>query len=157
VRNPTGQKLFSMHILFNMSQWLQLRFQICRMHYVNPNKNGKHVNIQALFHIYANQTGLYNSGFNWPIWVSRQAFPRKIGQKMRAVSETHGYCNVAKLPHCRICNDTLWRFTHTVYVESQLYHKLYHSLTVWSPDRWVFLIKWFPLPTNSHMGQVGNR
>ena len=33
--------------------------------------------------------------FNHLIRVSRQAFPRKIGQKVRRVPETHGYCNVA--------------------------------------------------------------
>ena len=32
---------------------------------------------------------------NDPIWVSRQAFSRKIGKKVRGVSETHGYHNVA--------------------------------------------------------------
>ena len=39
------------------------------------------------------------SGFSRLIRVSRQAFPRKIGNKVRGVSETYVYHNYA----CRIC------------------------------------------------------
>ena len=38
---------------------------------------------------------IQDSGFNLPIPVSGQAFPRKIGQKVRGASEINGCRNVA--------------------------------------------------------------
>ena len=52
----------------------------------------------------------YNSGFSHLIQVSRQAFPRKIGQKVRWVSKTHGYHNVTYA--------TAMSYMHAAYMES---------------------------------------
>ena len=50
----------------------------------------------GLLHVAIGQNWTFELRILWinhPIQVSRQAFPRKIGQKMRGVCETHGYDN----------------------------------------------------------------
>ena len=91
----------------NLMRLFRRRFHIHSMHYVNPTKNGKHVDIRAWFHmwLYMWQDGLLHvvTGPNWTfeariLWFEcRQTFPRKVGQKVRGVFETHGYYNVE--PH----------------------------------------------------------
>jgi len=52
--------------------------------------------------------------------TSRQAFPRKIGQKVRQVSETHGFCNVTYATTT----------SHTMYVESWFSAKIPYAVCV---------------------------
>ena len=97
------------------------------MRYANVTKNGKRVNVRAWFHmrncvrdfwmgqngplrvaIGANANRTVKSIFNCPIRVSRQGFPRKIGQKVRRVSEIRGYHNIA-YACCLIWNLSLIR------------------------------------------------
>ena len=82
----------------------------------NPTKNGKRVNVRVWFYrsvsvrLHMQQNGwlnpefydpVINSGFKHLIRVSRQAFPRKIGKKVRRVSETHEDRNITYA--CRVC------------------------------------------------------
>jgi len=58
-------------------------------------------------------------GFNCPIPVSRQTFPKNIGQKMRRVPETHGFCNVTYATGMSyMYSDVV--LMHTAYMESEL-------------------------------------
>ena len=66
--------------------------------YLQEYKNGKHVNIQARFHMCKSRILQPCIVKFWiqPSNSSVQAgFPKKKGQKVRGVPETHGYRNVA--------------------------------------------------------------
>ena len=77
--------------------------------------------------------------FNCLIWVSRQAFPRKICQKVRRVSETHGYAlqyyypwlwpvsqHISQLPrehtmHAAIIGIKRYPHSHSILLGTQFY------------------------------------
>jgi len=126
------------------------RFHIHGMRYANLNvtTNGKHVDAQAWFHmcncvcdLQMRQNGSLHVviGPNWTfefrilwinhlIWVSRQAFTRKIGQKVRGELETHGYRNVAYANTMLHMHSDL----HSTYNESRLYSSLKPIFTSWA-------------------------
>jgi len=78
------------------------------------HKNGKHINVRVWFCMCGcvcdKMDSWIQNFMTGSIQVSKQAFPRKIGKKVRGVTETYGYRNVAYT----------FGFTHRIYGISAL-------------------------------------
>jgi len=79
--------------------------------------------------------------------VSRQAFPRKIGQKVRGVSETHGYHNVTHataMSHMHATCESTKKWKTCKHMSVILYVRLHMQQNGWlNPEFYDMVVKFW--------------